>query len=134
MYKIRRKQTIEESLVIEDSKGETVLELPVKLHVDDILVSYNRLRSMLGEAQRHLQREPESEECMTAYGAAVLALLELVFGKEGSAKLLEYYENRYMELLEDVAPFIIDRIQPQMEAAMRERAEKLQRMAGKASK
>lgn len=131
MYKIQRKQTIKDELVICGSTGEEELFLPVNLCVDDVIRQYNRLRSMLGEAQAELQKDPKSEECLTKYGYTVMALFELVFGSEGAKKLLSYYDKRYTEMLEDVAPFIVDRIQPQMSAAMKERAEKFKKIAGK---
>ena len=37
MYTVQRKQTINDELVINDSKGEEALRLPVKLYIDDIL-------------------------------------------------------------------------------------------------
>lgn len=131
MYKVQRKQTIKDTLVIENSAGEQDLVLEVSLHVDDIVGQYNRLRAMMGEAQAKLQKDPTNEESLAAYGYTVMALFSLVFGEDGASKLLDYYGNRYTEMLEDVAPFIVDRIQPQMQEAMKERAKKFRRMAGK---
>ena len=48
MYTVQRKQTINDELVINDSKGEEALRLPVKLYIDDILAQYNRLREHMG--------------------------------------------------------------------------------------
>lgn len=129
MYKIQRKQTIKDTLVIESSAGKEELRLDVHLHVDDAISQYNRLHCILGEATAELAKDPTSEKCLTAYGLAVMALFDLVFGEEGEKKLMEYYENRYSEMLEDVAPFISDRINPQMNKAMRERAKKFKSMA-----
>ena len=65
MYTVQRKQTINDELVINDSKGEEALRLPVKLYIDDILAQYNRLRAMLGEAQHNLQSNPTDEVALT---------------------------------------------------------------------
>lgn len=131
MYKIQRKQTIKDELVICGRTGEEELVLQVNLRVDDVIAQYNRLRCLLGEAQMELQKDPNDEVCLAKYGYTVLALFEVVFGSEGAQKLVDYYENRYTEMLEDVAPFIVDRIQPQMSAAMKERAAKFQKIAKK---
>lgn len=131
MYKVQRKQTIKDELIICGSNGNVDISLPVNLSVDDVIHQYNRLRSILGEAQAELQKDPESEECLAKYGYTVVAFFELIFGAEGVQKLLDYYENKYTEMLEDVAPFIVDVIQPQMSAAMRERAKKFQKISRK---
>lgn len=129
MYKVKRKQTIEDELVIENSRGEEALRLPVRLYVDDVLAQYNRLRLMLGEAQYEAQEDPTNEIAVNKLGLTVVALFELIFGADGGQKLLDYYENRYTEMLEDVAPFVSEVINPQMQAAMMERAKRFRKLA-----
>lgn len=135
MYIVQRKQTINDELVINDSKGEEALRLPVKLHIDDILAQYNRLRAMLGEAQHNLAENPEDDAALTAYGMILTELFSLIFGKDGCERLIAFYgdENeekcRWTEMLMDVAPFISDVINPQVQAAMKERAERFRQMS-----
>lgn len=129
MYKVQRKQTIEDELLIENSKGEEALRLHVKLYVDDILADYNRLRRLLGECQHIAEQDPTSEEAQTSLGMVIVALFELIFGKEGSEKILSYYENRYTEMLDDIAPFIAESINPQVNSAMADRAKRFKRLA-----
>lgn len=129
MYKVQRKQTIEDELVIENSKGEEALRLPVKLYVDDVLGQYNRLRRMLGEAQYNAEQNPTDDKTLTALGMTVMALFSLIFGEEGAQKLEKYYENRWTEMLQDVAPFVSECINPQIDAAMRQRADRFRSMS-----
>lgn len=129
MYKVKRKQTIEDELVIENSKGEEALRLPVKLHVDDVLAQYNRLRMILGEAQHNAQEDPTDEKAVTMLGCSIIALFKLIFGEDGGQKLVDYYEDRYTEMLADVAPFVTEVINPQMQAAMMERAKRFRQLA-----
>lgn len=128
MYKVRKASDIHDELVIENSSGEVELRLPVNIVINDVLARYNRLRRLLGEAQEKLRTMPESEECQSYYGTIFVEILKVVFGEEGCAKLLANYENKYEKLLSDVAPFIVDVINPQMEAAMKARAEKYRRL------
>ena len=58
---------------------------------------------------------------------AITEFFKLIFGQ----KLFSYYENRYTELLGDVSPFIVEQIQPQVDAAMKQRAERFRKMAKK---
>lgn len=135
MYTVRRKQTIDDELVIENSKGEEALRLPVKLHIDDILARYNRLRAMLGEAQHKLAEHPADEAALTAYGMILTELFSLIFGKDGCERLMAFYGDedeekcRWTEMLMDVAPFVSDVINPQVQAAMKERAERFRQMS-----
>ena len=128
MYTIRKVSDIHDELVIENSSGEVELRLPVNIVINDVLARYNRLRRLLGEAQEKLRTMPESEECQSYYGTIFVEILKVVFGEEGCAKLLANYENKYEKLLSDVAPFIVDVINPKMEAAMKARAEKYRRL------
>ena len=128
-YKIKRKHTIEDELIIDDLNGKEALRIPVNIYIDDILAQYNRLRRILGEAQHNVEENPTSEKALTGLGEAVVALFNLIFGDEWSSKLLEFYDNRWSEMLEDVAPFIDECIQPKINMAMRDRADKFRRMS-----
>lgn len=133
MYKIRKTSDIREELVIENAGGNEELTLQVNMVIDDVLASYNRLRRLLGEAQEKLRRDPGCSEYQEYYGVVFVELLKVIFGKDGCEKLLACYENKYDKLLSDVAPFIVERINPQIEAAMKARADKYRRLK-KASK
>lgn len=129
MYKVRKVSDIHDEFVVENIAGEEELRLPVNIVIDDVLASYNRLRRLLGEAQEKLRQDSECSEYREYYGKVFVELLKVVFGESGCAKLLECYENKYDKLLSDVAPFIVDCINPQMSAAMTARAEKYRRLA-----
>ena len=103
MYTVTRKNEIHEELAIKNLKGETELVLPVDLHIDSILAQYNRVRRILGEAQHEARQHPTDEKTLEAYGAAVVALFEVIFGSDGTKKLTDYYNGRWSEMLEDVA-------------------------------
>lgn len=128
-YKIKRKHTIEDELIIDDLNGKEALRIPVNIYIDDILAQYNLLRRILGEAQHNVEENPTSEKALIGLGEAVVALFNLIFGDEWSSKLLEFYDNRWSEMLEDVAPFIAECIQPKINMAMRDRADKFRRMS-----
>lgn len=124
MYVVRKVNDIHEEFVVENIKGEIELSLPVNIAIDTVLASYNRLRKILGEAQENLRQKPECSEYQEYYGKVFVELLKVIFGEEGCTRLLECYENKYDKLLSDVAPFIVECIQPQMHAAMIARAER----------
>lgn len=128
MYKVRKVSDIHDEFVVENIAGEEELHLPVNIVVNDVLARYNRLRRLLGEAQEKLRQDPNCNEYQEYYGTIFVEILKIVFGEYGATQLLENYENKYERLLSDVAPFIVDVINPQMEAAMKARAEKYRRL------
>lgn len=132
MYVVRKVNDIHEEFVVEGTSGKVELNLPVNIVIDDVLASYNRLRRLLGEAQEKLRQDPECSEYQEYYGKVFVELLKVVFGEDGCAKLLECYENKYDKLLSDVAPFIVECINPQINAAMAARGEKYRRLASMA--
>lgn len=132
MYVVRKVNDIHEEFVVEGMSGKVELSLSVNIAIDDVLASYNRLRRLLGEAQEKLRHDSECIEYQEYYGKVFVELLKVVFGEDGCAKLLECYENKYDKLLSDVAPFIVERINPQINAAMTARSEKYRRLASMA--
>lgn len=117
-YIVKHKNRIDELLVIYDSSGKETLRVPVHLHIDDILAQYNRIRRIIGEAQHNAQEDPENEVNVERLGRAVVSLFELIFGRDGCEKIIKEYENRYTDMLEEIAPFINDVITPKINAAM----------------
>lgn len=130
MYVVKQKKHIVEELRLQNER-ET-LDLKVDLWIDDVFHKYNKIRLMLGEAQHDLQENPTSEKAQASYGSALVAFFSLIFGAENTEKMLQFYDGRYSDLLEDVAPFIVDVIQPQVQAAAQEKVKNLRNMAKRA--
>ena len=126
-YKIKRKNVLCEELVIEAAGGRPELRLPVEMTIDQTLAQFNRLRRMLGELQAEAEKSPSDDAVISKLGIVIVAFFELIFGKDGCKNLVDYYENNYTEMLEDVAPFIVDVVIPQMNLAMEERVNKYRR-------
>lgn len=126
-YKIKRKNVLCEELVIEAAGGRPELRLPVEMTIDQTLAQFNRLRRMLGELQAEAEKSPFDDAVISKLGIVIVAFFGLIFGKDGCKKLVDYYENNYTEMLEDVAPFIVDVVIPQMNLAMEERVNKYRR-------
>ena len=68
------------------------------------LQKYNALKAAhrkLRELQKNKKRA-DFEESAALYGSVVIDLLELVFGKENTSKILLFYENSYFEMVSQV--------------------------------
>ena len=125
MYQVTRKNRIKEQLQLCHADGSVALTADVDLNVDKIAARVNKAFEVLGMAQNALQNDPRNPETLTAYGNAVAAVFAVIFGEENAAKIAEFYENNYTEMLLDISPFINDHIMPQIREARAQRREQL---------
>lgn len=121
MYTVKRSnnQIKTEMKVVDTDNQEYIMH--VNLHVEDVLAQYNNLRRLLGEAERQVKEQP-NEDSYQQLANVIVSLIRLIFGDEQTSKLIDIYENRNLELLFDVVPFITSEIQPAINKAVEERA------------
>lgn len=124
-YQIQRKSRIKETLELLDETGAVAESLTVDLNVDQIAGRVNKAYETLGAAQTALQKNARSDEALEAYGKAVLAVFDVIFGEDGTKKLISFYEGNFNEMLLDVFPFINDEIMPKIKAASADRREQM---------
>lgn len=112
-YQARKRERFEEILELVDKKGNVVHSILVQLAPDDIVVKLNRKYNALTKAlveSKGLQREElsniELEKSFEKLGRAVIDLFEAVFGKEDADTIVQFYEYRYIEMVQEVMPFI----------------------------
>lgn len=113
MYQIKRNHVVED-LQVEDN-GKT-LDLHVDLNVDAILQRYTEAARALANVQKEM-RKGSTEERLAAFGAAIVDVFAVVFGKEQTEQLVAFYDGAYTEMLADVVPFINDVVAPKINEA-----------------
>lgn len=117
MYKIKRNHLVED-LQIEDN-GKT-LDLKVDINVDAILQQYNRAQYRIAQASqaaKEAANDKDMEKAEEAMGNAIFGLFEVVFGQDQTQKIVEFYDNKALEMLGDIAPFITDVVAPKIQEA-----------------
>ena len=124
-YQVQRKSRIKETLELLDETGAVVESLDVDLNVDQIAGRVNKAYEVLGAAQTALQKNARCDEALEAYGKAVLAVFDVIFGEDGTKKLISFYDGNFNEMLLDVFPFINDEIMPKIRAASADRREQM---------
>lgn len=129
MFQVTRKNRIKETVQLCNADGSVAEEINVDLNVDTIAARMNKAYEMLGIVQNQLQQDnnPANAE---AFGKAVIAVFEVVFGDE-CEKLLKFYENSYGEMLLDLFPFINDEIMPKIREASEQRKKQLKELANR---
>lgn len=112
-YQIKKTtQRIQDTLQIDDNG--TLVDIPVDIYVDDVIRDYVRVTDQL----KNIGTDPEK------LGTAVIEMMQLVFGTDGAQKLLDLYQNRYMDMIGDVYPFVKNVVEPQLIRAMKEKTER----------
>ena len=115
----RRKKCVETlELIREDGKREKTIE--VEITAGKLARDLSREYVNLVRAQRKVQDMQALEDqgagsLADAYeqlGAAVITMMETVFGKEDTQTIMDFYENDYVEIVQQIMSFIINVILP----------------------
>ena len=122
MYELKRQPKISEQLRL----GEEVINIDIDIEASSIDFNKRRNEVILAEQEIKKMRESgvESEEVLKKYGEAITNLMVVVFGVDNTEKIVNFYENRYMELTLEVFPFIIEVIGPKMKAGIEQMRQK----------
>ena len=116
MVEIRRKNKVKEAFHITDNDGR---ELTVESVLDpgEALPAWNRAKNSIIRAQT--AKQPDFE----ALGQAIVDTFAVFFGEEGAAKILDFYDGNYTDMMEDVFPYIESILLPKLEAESAKRRE-----------
>lgn len=119
MYQIKRNHIVED-LEIEDN-GK-ILKLSVDINVDSMLRAYNNAQYKIAQASIDAKKaadEKDVDKAQVAMGDAVLSLFEVVFGEAQTKQIVKFYDNKPLEMLGDIAPFIADAVAPKFQEAQK---------------
>lgn len=121
-WQAKRSRTFRDDFELVDENGNVVHTIHVSLDADDMTVKISRKYTALvramsetTEMKRKAESAEELENCMEKLGQAVIDMLEAVFGEEDTKIIVEFYENRYIEMSREVLPFISQVVIPRMQ-------------------
>lgn len=122
----RTKKFIEDFQLVEEN-GNVYKTLHIQLDADDMLAKINRKYTALCKAltettemKRKSQSAEELDDCIETLGNAVIQLFEAVFGEEDAKTIVEFYDNRYIEMCHEVVPFIRNVVIPRINKIKKE--------------
>lgn len=133
MYQVKRSRIVEQ-LEIDDNGNKKVFD--VDISAEGALREYNRAQYAIAQAQMSAQKAKEEKDLQAAeqaMGDAILALFRVVFGQKQLDEILEIYDNRPLEMLGDIAPFIADVIAPRIQETQ-QRLQERYKQVGKRGK
>ena len=116
MHEIHKRDKVKEVFHITDNDGR---ELTVESVLDpgEALPAWNRAKNSIIRAQT--AKQPDFE----ALGQAIVDTFAVFFGEEGAAKILDFYDGNYTDMMEDVFPYIQAILLPKLEAESAKRRE-----------
>lgn len=117
MYQVKRSRIVEQ-LEIDDNGKKVVLD--VDISADAILSQYTKAQYAIAQAQQAAQKAKDDKDLQAseeAMGKAIISLFKVVFGEKQTDQILRIYDNRALEMLGDIAPFIADVIAPRVQEA-----------------
>lgn len=125
-YQAQRHKRVQEVLELLDDKGNVNHTIHVDLDADVMAKQLSEKHIALVKAQRDMTavqqdvKEGNMDKAFEAIGNTLLDLFEAVFGKEDTKIIVDFYENRYIEMCQEVLPFVIQVIIPRVRAVAQE--------------
>ena len=122
MYQLKKDVPFEDDIELLDESGKVVRTIHVSLCLDKLLGRYNETVNALKAAE--IAIDPKDEQSLEAYGKIVMQLLRLIFGADADV-ILAHYEGRYLEMLDNIMPYIFHTIGPELRKLSRQRMDTL---------
>lgn len=122
MYQLKKDVPFEDDIELLDESGKVVRTIHISLCLDKLLGRYNETVNALKAAE--IAIGPKDEQSLEAYGQIVMQLLRLIFGADADV-ILAHYEGRYLEMLDNIMPYIFHTIGPELRKLSRQRMDAL---------
>ena len=122
MYQLKKDVPFEDDIELLDESGKVVRTIHVSLCLDKLLGRYNETVNALKAAE--IAIDPKDEQSLEAYGQIVMQLLRLIFGADADV-ILAHYDGRYLEMLDNIMPYIFHTIGPELRKLSRQRMDAL---------
>ena len=122
MYQLKKNVPFEDDIELLDESGKVVRTIHISLCLDKLLGRYNETVNALKVAE--IAIDPKDEQSLEAYGQIVMQLLRLIFGADADV-ILAHYEGRYLEMLDNIMPYIFHTIGPELRKLSRQRMDAL---------
>lgn len=122
MYQLKKDVPFEDDIELLDESGKVVRTIHVSLCMNKLLGRYNETVNALKAAE--IAIDQKDDKSLEAYGQIVMQLLRLIFGNDADV-ILAHYEGRYLEMLDNIMPYIFHTIGPELRKLSRQRMDAL---------
>ena len=122
MYQLKKDVPFEDDIELLDESGNVVRTIHISLCMNKLLGRYNETVNALKSAE--IAIDPKDDKSLEAYGQIVMQLLRLIFGDNADV-ILSHYEGRYLEMLDNIMPYVFHTIGPELRKLSRQRMDAL---------
>ena len=122
MYQLKKDVPFEDDIELLDESGKVVRTIHVSLCMNKLLGRYNETVNAMKAAE--IAIDPKDEQSLEAYGQIVMQLLRLIFGADADV-ILAHYDGRYLDMLDNIMPYIFHTVGPELRKLSRQRMDAL---------
>ena len=126
MFIAKRKKKVFETFALADEDGNIVHTYDVSCDPEEHLIEYNRAINKIIKAEQLIKEEPNPQN-YEIYGQAIIDMMGIFFGENASREILDFFEDRYTEMITEVFPFITDVLMPKMREISEKELEKVRK-------
>lgn len=126
MFIAKRKKKVFETFALADEDGNIVHTYDVSCDPEEHLIEYNRAINKIIKAEELIKEEPNPQN-YEIYGQAIIDMMGIFFGEDASREILDFFEDRYTEMITEVFPFITDVLMPKMREISEKELEKVRK-------
>ncbi len=127
MIILRRKAQISETFKL--GKERITISLDAMKVVREFHKKYEALAAAEKAAVDAVGRK-DAEEIFEAYGNAIFEVMDLFFGEVNRKKIVEFYDDNYVEMTQVILPYITDKLLPKVQKILTEQRDSLARRYG----
>lgn len=120
MYQIKRRKLFTEKLNIVNPDGKEIT-IDVELSLDTQMREFESKYRSIQIINNHVNAGTAT---YSQLGQGVIDLMDVVFGKINTQKLITFYTGNYIEMIQDIMPFITDVVKPEFDRQKEESVKK----------
>lgn len=120
MYQIKRRKLFTEKLNIVNPDGKEIT-IDVELSLDTQMREFESKYRSIQIINNHVNAGTAT---YSQLGQGVIDLMDVVFGKINTQKLITFYTGNYIEMIQDIMPFITDVVKPEFDRQKEESIKK----------
>lgn len=127
-YQARRKRLYQEDFELVDEYGVVVKKIQVALDPDQVATKLSRKHLAFIRASEELSNmDPDKEpaKALEIITATTMDILQVVFGEEDTQFIIGFYNGRYLEIAQEVLPFVFQVVIPKVRKMAQENKAKI---------
>ena len=127
-YQARRKRLYQEDFELVDEYGVVVKKIQVALDPDQVATELSRKHLAFIRASEKLSKtDPDKEpvKALEIITGTTIDILQVVFGEEDTQFIVGFYNGIYLEIAQEVLPFVFQIVIPKVRKMAQENKAKI---------